>query len=106
MREAAKELGLAEERYRVALARKITELHADGVAWSACADLARGDTGVARLRMLRDVAEGVREASVQAAWRRNADRRDVGRFIEWSGRRELAEAGLGSEQPQWRGVAA
>lgn len=90
IREAFSKLAAAEQSYRKALAVKITELHADGVAWSVCADLARGDEKVARLRMERDIAEGVREAAVQASWRRAADRKDIGRLIEWSARRDVA----------------
>jgi rubrerythrin len=80
-----------EEAYRVALAKCITTLHAEGVAWSTAPDLARGDEKVARLRLERDIAEGVKEALVQAAWRRTADRKDAQRFSDWSQRRELAE---------------
>jgi len=96
IREAFANQAEKEQAYRVALAKKITELHADGVAWTVCPDLARGDEKVARLRLERDVAEGVREAAVQASWRRAADRKDIGRLIEWSARRDLA-AGLDPE---------
>jgi hypothetical protein len=92
MKNAAKDHALAEERYRKALAVEIVTLHNDGVAWSTCADLARGDDKVAELRRKRDIAEGVREAMVQAAWRRAADRKDAQRFADWSQRREFAEA--------------
>lgn len=98
MRTAARDLALAEEAYRRALAEKILELHAGGTAWSVCADVARGDTTVAELRRKRDIAEGVREAAQQAAWRHAADRRDVERFIRWSMARELAENGGRLEQ--------
>jgi len=98
MREAARDFAVAEEKYRVALAKKIVELHDDGVAWSACADLARGDTVVAQLRRQRDISEGVREACVHAAWRRAADRKDTQRFIDYSFRREFAETG---PEPEW-----
>ena len=64
---------------------------ADGVAWSTAPDLARGDEAVARLRMERDIAEGVREAMEQALWRHVANRKDAQRFADWSQRRELAE---------------
>ncbi len=66
-------------------------VHNNGAAWTVAQDLARGNTDVARLRRERDIAEGVKEAAVQAAWRRAADRRDVGRFMDWSARRDLAE---------------
>jgi multidrug resistance efflux pump len=83
----------AELAYRTALARKIVELHAEGVAWSTTADIARGDKTVADLRMKRDVASGVKEAQEQAGFRLNADRRVLERLVEWSMRRELAEGG-------------
>jgi hypothetical protein len=98
MKEASKDFAIAERNYRVALARKIIELHDGGTAWSVCADVARGDVEVARLRMLRDVAEGVREAAGQAAWRRTADRKDTQAFVAWSMRRDLAED---PPQPRW-----
>jgi hypothetical protein len=91
IRQAARESARAEERYRVALAEEIVEQHAAGVAWSSAPDLARGNKRVAELRRQRDIAEGVREAAMQAAWRRAADRKDTQRFIDWSMRRELAE---------------
>lgn len=81
----------AEEKYRKALAVEIVRVHSDGIAWSTAPDIARGESYVARLRMERDIAEGVKEAMVQAAWRRNADRKDAQRFADWSMRREIAE---------------
>lgn len=91
VKEAAKELAQAEERYRLALAKKIVELHSDGVAWSSTSDLARGDAHVAALKAQRDIAAGVYEAAKQGPWRRKADREDTQRFIDWSARREMAE---------------
>ena len=78
-----------ERAYRVALAQEITRLKADGVAWTVCGDLARGDTGkVADLRYARDVADGVRE-SAKAALRdisltHAADRRELEQLVSWS----------------------
>jgi hypothetical protein len=94
IREAYKVFALKEEQYRTALATKILQLKADGVAITACGEIARGDKLVAKLRYERDVAEGVREAATQVAWRRNADRKDAQRFADWSQRRELAEGGV------------
>jgi hypothetical protein len=92
LKDAARDFAEKEERYRVALAKEIVRQHADdGVAWTVAPDLARGDVTVARLRRERDIAEGVREAMQQAAWRRAADRKDTQRFVDWSMRRELAE---------------
>lgn len=81
----------AERAYRKALADKILALKAEGVAITACGDIARGDPAIADLKYARDVAEGVKEAARQAVWRATADRKDEGRFIDWSMRRELAE---------------
>jgi uncharacterized protein involved in propanediol utilization len=95
IRQAYHDFALKEEAYRVALALRITELHAEGVAWSSTADLARGDKAVARLRRERDIAEGVKEAASQAGWRASKDRDDTAALISWSARRELAEVGVG-----------
>jgi hypothetical protein len=93
VKEAYKDFAVKEEAYRVALAKEIVRKHdEDGVAWSVAPDLARGAPSVARLRRERDIAEGVKEAAGQLTWRRAADRRDTERFIDWSMRRELAEA--------------
>lgn len=89
---AARDFAAKEESYRVALAIEIVKTHGDGVAWSTAPDLARGDAEVARLRLERDIAEGVREAMEQALWRMAANRKDAQRFSDWSMRRELAEA--------------
>lgn len=99
IREASKTFALAEEAYRVRLAEMIVELHAQGMAWTVCQDVARGQKDVARLRRERDIAEGVREAAQQATWRRAADRRDTERFIGWSQARELAEGYRPPDEP-------
>lgn len=98
LREAFVNLAEKERAYRVALARRITELHADGIAWTACGDLARGDEKVARLRMERDIADGVKEAAIQSSWRHAADRKALGRLVSWSASRDVA-CGLEPEQP-------
>jgi hypothetical protein len=104
LKSSSRDQALAEEAYRKALADRIVGLHADGVAWSVCADVARGDKHVAELRRKRDIAEGVREAAVQAAWRAAADRRDVARFADWSMRRELAGLGAPDPEPEFQSV--
>jgi hypothetical protein len=97
MREAAKTLALADEKYRIELAKEIVRQHADdGVAWTVAPDLARGNPTVAGLRRDRDIAEGLRDATQQEAWRRAADRKDAARYADWSqrvGLREDADAG-------------
>lgn len=91
IKEAAKQAALAEEAYRKRLAERIVELRAEGNAATLVKDLARGDAQVAEFMRKSMIADGVRDAAVQAAWRRAADRRDTERFAEWSMRRELAE---------------
>ena len=86
LREASAKLADAEKAYRIALARKIVEVHANGSAWTVAQDLARGDESVAELRYLRDVAKGVFEATQSAIWRYTADRKDCLELIEWSRR--------------------
>lgn len=103
-RDAAKDFAHREEAYRVALAKRIVELHAEGTAWSVCGDVARGDTEVARLRRERDIAEGVREAAQQACWRRSADRKDTQSFIRWSQARDLAEGYGTAPEPAFEPV--
>ena len=83
-RQAYAKYADAERAYRVALAKKILELHAEGKAWTVTADIARGDKDVADLRYERDVAEGVKQAAQDATWRLTADRKDLGAFIQWS----------------------
>lgn len=84
--DAFKDYAAKEEAYRVALATRILEFKAGGMAITACGDLARGDKKVARLKLERDVAEGVKEAAAQSGWRASADRKDTLTFIEWSQR--------------------
>jgi hypothetical protein len=92
VKESAHKAAVAQEQYAVALAKEIVRQHdEDGRAWTVCGDIARGDPKVARLRRERDINEGVREAMVQAAWRRAADRKDAQRFADWSQRREMAD---------------
>jgi hypothetical protein len=90
-KRCARDFAEKEERYRVSLASEIVRQHNDEkVAWSVAPDLARGDKDVARLRRERDIAEGMKDAALQALWRISADRRDLGRFIDWSMRVDIA----------------
>lgn len=92
LRKSYVDSALANERYRKALAEKILELRGEGLPATLCSDLARGDKHVADLKRSSDIAEGVKEAMSQAAWRLTADRKDTQRFAGWSERREFAEA--------------
>lgn len=96
---AYKQYAQKERLYRVALARKILELKLGGMAITACETVAKGDQRIAELREERDIAEGVKETAKHAAWRANADRRDISDLIRWSARRDLAEYS-GPSQPE------
>jgi hypothetical protein len=90
IRDASRDLAEKERQYRLALTTQILHLHAqDGVAWTACEAMARGEPNVANLRYARDVAKGILEAAQQQAYTFAADRRDLHRLIEWSQRRDL-----------------
>lgn len=90
----------AERAYREALAKKITELRADGQPVTVVQDLAKGDPHVARLKHARDVADGVKEAAQHAIWRATADRRATEQLCAWSMRRELAEGAGYAIEPE------
>jgi len=103
IRQAYKDFAIAEHAYRVALALRITELHAEGVAWTVTGDLARGDKHVAHLKRERDIQEGVKEAASQHGWKASKDHDDTASLIAWSMRRELAEGyGNAPEPPESR----
>jgi hypothetical protein len=87
-RDASEDLAQKERAYRIALARKIVEVHAAGSAWTVAQDLARGNDAVADLRYERDVAKGVLDAAETVAWRHTADRKDLAALIAWSMRSE------------------
>ena len=103
--DAAKTAAQAEHDYRILLAQTIVTQHANGVAWTAAADLAKGDPAVAQLRMARDVAVGVRDGLDQAVWRSIADRKDTARFAVWSMRTAVADGSIhgGDQRLQWSG---
>lgn len=84
-------LAAREAAYRRALTAKMEELHATGVAWTACRDLALGHKNVSENRAARDEARAALEVAKHAVYRAGADRRAVAAFNEWSYRRELAE---------------
>jgi hypothetical protein len=81
---SAKEYADAERLYRIALAKRIVELVAEGKPATVAKDLARGDPRVADLAYDMAVALGVKEAMEQRAWRSTADRKDVQNLTEWS----------------------
>ena len=90
-REAVENLAQADLDYNRACARKMVELHAEGVAWTAARSLAIGDPHVSDLRYKRDVQRGIVDAAESARYRLQADRRGLEKLIAWSERREIAE---------------
>ncbi|MCM8710524.1 hypothetical protein M2651_05725 [Clostridium sp. SYSU_GA19001] len=55
-KNTGRQLAEAEMKYRIALRKEFLRLHLeDGVAWTACSELARGQEEVAQLRFRRDV---------------------------------------------------
>lgn len=55
-KNTGRQLAETERKYRVAYRQEIFRLHeTDGVAWTACDTLARGDEEVSKLRFERDV---------------------------------------------------
>jgi len=55
-KNVGRQLAEAEMKYRIALRKEFLRLKLEnGVAWTACADLARGDETVAKLRFERDI---------------------------------------------------
>lgn len=58
LKECGRNKARSERDYKVALRKEILRLRLDdGVAWTACYDLALGDDNVAKLRWQRDVYE-------------------------------------------------
>lgn len=108
IRVASRNLANCERLYREALAKKILDLRSkpDAPAWTTCADVARGDVHVAKLKFERDVAEGVLEAMRQQAYRRGSDRRDLDTLLTWSMRRDLrVDAEPSDDRPALRSAA-
>jgi hypothetical protein len=82
--EASEAYAQAEAAYRIELAKEMTVLRAQGQPATLVGDLARGSEKIATLKLSRDLAKGLLDASEHGIWRHNADRRDVQRFIDWS----------------------
>src|SRR5215213_8612129 len=91
LRESYKAWAHKEMAYRLALAKKIEELHSSGKSITLAKDLARGDNHVAHLKFEAMVAEGVVEAAKQSSFAAQADRRAIEGLADWAKRRELAE---------------
>ena len=80
----------ADHDYRVALAKKLAELRAEGNPVTHLLDIARGEKEVARLRMERDIAETMYDSCREAinAYKLKARLIEAQIDREW-GRREV-----------------
>ena len=58
----------AERDYRIALAKKIIELKAEGYAATLILDLCKGDKVVANLKMTRDIESGLMQSAQSAIY--------------------------------------
>ena len=65
LKERGNNKAKAERDYRVALAKKMLELRAEGTPVTIISDLCRGDEEIARLKMERDIAESLYESNMQ-----------------------------------------
>ena len=66
MKSSGRYLATAERDYKIALRKEILRLHvADGVAWTACESLAKGEENVAKLRFKRDVHKSDYETALE-----------------------------------------
>jgi hypothetical protein len=58
MKVTGRQLAEATKKYKIALRKEILKLHvSDGVAWTACYELALGEDTVAELRFIRDLRQ-------------------------------------------------
>ena len=55
-----------EHDYRIAVAKKVLELRAEGVPVTVISDLTRGEKLIAKLKLDRDIAKGMSDACNQA----------------------------------------
>lgn len=55
-----------EYKYKTALSKRLVELRAEGQAVTHLSDIARGEPEIAKLRLDRDIAEGLYDSSKEA----------------------------------------
>ena len=66
MTKRSKDRAEKEYRYKTALSKRLVELRAEGQAVTHLADIARGEPEIAKLRLDRDIAEGLYDSSKEA----------------------------------------
>lgn len=66
MKTVGRQLAQATKNYKIALRQEILRLRMeDGVAWTACYDLALGEDNVAQLRFIRDIRQSDYDVCVE-----------------------------------------
>jgi hypothetical protein len=99
VRDAARNVAEAERAYRMALSKRLLELRAEGMAATLAHDVAKGEQAIADLRYRRDVAAGMLDAAQQQAWRHVADRKALGRLVDWSRAKDMADVHGNASEP-------
>lgn len=66
MRKRSKDLAEKEYLYKTALSKRLVELRAEGQAVTHLADIARGEKEIAKLRLNRDISQGIYDSSKEA----------------------------------------
>lgn len=66
MNKRSKDLAEKEYFYKTALSKRLVELRAEGQAVTHLSDIARGEKEIAKLRLNRDIAQGLYDSSKEA----------------------------------------
>lgn len=66
MRKRSRDLAEKEYLYKTALSKRLVELRAEGQAVTHLSDIARGEKEIAKLRLDRDIAQGLYDSSKEA----------------------------------------
>lgn len=66
MSKRSKDFAQKEYLYRMALSKRLVELRAEGQAVTHLSDIARGEPEIAKLRLNRDIAQGMLDSSKEA----------------------------------------
>lgn len=97
MRDAGKEAADAERQYARALAMRMLEIKANGMAITVTERIAKGDEDISNLRYARDLKAAAFKAACAANYRHSANRADAVELAKWAMRRELADGSIGGD---------
>lgn len=89
MTRRGRDYAQAEHDYRVALAKKMLQLRAEGIPATISQDVCRGEPEIAKLRLQRDIAQTIHEAAQETirVWKLEATLMEAQISREW-GRKE------------------